>query len=255
MTQLLPLALGATSVLVARERHTRQQAERLAAALLETLLNAIDANDRVTGAPVRRVARYALILADAADLDEATQHQVERVALFHDIGKIHEALFDIIHEDTRLTPAEKAEIATHTTRGAEVLRPLAAFYPELPEGVLAHHECWDGSGYPRRLRGDEIPIAARIVAIADTFDAVTHRRRYSAGRSPAVGADVIAKGAGSQFDPDLAHLFLCPPVFACVQETLRECVRERPRDDRRGRRQLRAPDIPFRWRSRIENEA
>ena len=253
MPPVLPLALGAatSSILVARERRTRQQAERLAAALLETLLNAIDANDPVTGAHVRRVARYALILADAADLDETTQRSVERVALFHDIGKIHEALFDIIHDDTALTAEDRQAIATHPIRGAEVLKPLEAFYPDLSEGVLAHHERWDGTGYPRGLRGDAIPLAARIVAIADTFDAVTHSRRYHEGASAGAAGEVIARGAGTQFDPHLADLFLYPPVFRCIEEARR--TGPRPRNARGDRRRARpatipAPNIPFRWR-------
>ena len=253
--RLLSIAFGAaaTSVL-AQEHRTRQQAERLAAALLETLLNAIDANDHQTGAHVRRVARYALILADAADLNEAAQRSVERVALFHDIGKIHEALFDIIHDGNRLTPEECKAISTHPARGAEVLEPLAAFYPDLAEGVLAHHERWDGNGYPRGLRGTEIPLAARIVAIADTYDAVTHSRRYRSGKDVQVGASVIAEGAGTQFDPELADLFLCPPVFRCVKDAMRESTRSSkrvPGDRRRGSQPAAAPDIPFRWRAVI----
>src|SRR5438046_1370984 len=105
---------------LARERRARQSVERLAAATLETLLNAIEANDAQTGSHVRRVAMYALIIADATGLDERERKEVERVALFHDIGKIHEALFDITHEPRRLTTAERREIATHPVRGAEV---------------------------------------------------------------------------------------------------------------------------------------
>src|SRR5262249_26180759 len=147
----------------AHARRGQQAVERFAAAALETLLNAIEANDAETGMHVRRVAACALIIADAAGLDERAKRAVERVALFHDIGKIHEALFDIIHEPKRLTAAERRAVATHPARGAEVLAPLAAFYPELPSGVLAHHERWDGKGYPRGLRGRRIPLEARIV--------------------------------------------------------------------------------------------
>src|SRR5919112_1535030 len=134
------------------------------------------------GPYVRRVACYALTLAEAADLDPKARLTIERVALFHDIGKIHEALFDIIHDQSTLTPEEWNAIATHPRRGANVLAPLSSFYPDLAEGVLSHHERWDGTGYPRRLRGRQIPLEARVVAIADTFDAVSHSRRYQKGR-------------------------------------------------------------------------
>src|SRR5690349_14604484 len=121
MRSILATAAGIlTGVLFIRERRRREAAERFAAASLESLLNAIDANEPDTGSHVRRVAAYALVLADAAQLDEHEQRVVERVALFHDIGKIDEALFDIIHEDTHLTPAERRAIATHPNRGAAV---------------------------------------------------------------------------------------------------------------------------------------
>ena len=105
------------------------------------------------------------------------------MALFHDVGKVHEALFDITHDDHILSAAERQEIATHPQRGANVVAPLSLFYPDLGDGVLAHHERWDGTGYPRGLRGTEIPLAARIVAVADTFDAITHHRHYDMARS------------------------------------------------------------------------
>jgi HD-GYP domain-containing protein (c-di-GMP phosphodiesterase class II) len=152
-------------------------ATRLAAVAFESLLHAIDANDPETGAHVRRVAAYAVILARAADETTASQRRVERVALFHDIGKINGALFDVMRGFAGLTAAERRLIATHTDRGAEVVAPLASFYPELPAGVRAHHEWWNGRGYPQRLRGYAIPIEARIVSIVDVFDALTHQRR------------------------------------------------------------------------------
>jgi HD-GYP domain-containing protein (c-di-GMP phosphodiesterase class II) len=243
-------AAAAAAALLRHEQATRTATERFAAAALETLLNAIDANDAQTGAHVRRVATYSLILADAADLSEHECKSIERVALFHDIGKIHEALFDIIHDDDRLTAAERREIDTHPIRGAKVLAPLDGFYPELAEGVLSHHERWDGRGYPRGLKGPRIPLAARVVTIADTFDAITHRRRYSDGRSIAVAREALLEGRGTQFDPDLIDLFLFPPVFARVTAAARKAVRwRRPeKQRRRGRDEKNVPDITFRWR-------
>jgi HD-GYP domain-containing protein (c-di-GMP phosphodiesterase class II) len=251
MRSTLAIAAGiATGVLLVRARNRQQTAERFAAATLESLLNAIDANDAETGAHVRRVAAYSLVLADAAQLDEHHNKIVERVALFHDIGKIHEALFDIIHEHSNLTPTERRAIVTHPKRGADVLAPLAPFYPDLAEGVLAHHERWDGNGYPNKLRGKEIPLAARIVTLADTFDAVTHNRRYRDGKAPGSAADIIAAGRGSQFDPELVDLMLLPPVFAQMVAQERDFSRKprRVRGDRRHGRHEGAPDVTFRWR-------
>src|SRR3954468_23297051 len=98
------------------EHIRRKSAERLAAAALETLLNAIEAADHETGQHLRRVARYALILGDAADLDPHQMRAVERIALFHDIGKIHEALLDVVHDGARLSPEERRAIFTHPRR-------------------------------------------------------------------------------------------------------------------------------------------
>jgi HD-GYP domain-containing protein (c-di-GMP phosphodiesterase class II) len=244
------VAAAAGATLLRHELRGRQAAERIAAASLESLLKAIDANDPETGVHVRRVASYALILADAAGLDEHEQRSVERVALFHDIGKIHEALFDIIHDDSELSPQERKAIATHPQRGADVLAPLCGFYPDLPSGVLSHHERWDGAGYPRRLKGRRIPLSARVVSIADTFDAVTHARRYRDGRSVEKASEVILEGRGTQFDPELVDLFVLPPVFARIVATWREVSRWRqPVLTRRtGKDEPDVPDITFRWR-------
>ena len=243
-------AAAAGALLLRHELKGRQTAERIAAASLESLLKAIDANDPDTGAHVRRVASYSLVLADAAGLDEREKRSVERVALFHDIGKIHQALFDIVHDDHRLSPADRRAIATHPQRGAEVLSPLCGFYPDLPSGVLSHHERWDGTGYPRRLKGRRIPLSARVVAIADTFDAVTNSRRYRDGRSVEHAGEVILEGRGTQFDPELVDLFLFPPVFARILATARSVVNwQGPvRTRRTGRDEDEVPDITFRWR-------
>jgi putative two-component system response regulator len=252
MLRYFGFAVGAVGgALLIRERQRRLVAERLAAAVLETLLRAIDANDADTGAHVRRVARYALILADAADLSERELRNVERVALFHDVGKIDAALFDIIHEDAKLTDEEREAIRTHPDRGANVLAPLAAFYPELSRGVVAHHERWDGTGYPRALRGTAIPIAARIVTIADAFDAITFGRRYRSARSADEAAQKLMEGRATQFDPDLIDLFLSPPVFEQVVDVL--CTDGAPRPRRAQRRPAKAdnppPKLSFRWRT------
>jgi HD-GYP domain-containing protein (c-di-GMP phosphodiesterase class II) len=246
-------AIISTAIALVHGHDIALKFERLGAAALETLLNAIDANDPVTGAHVRRVARYALVLADAMGVDSHTCHTVERVALFHDIGKIHEALFDVMHEDHKLDRREWREVRTHPARGAKVLAPLASFYPDLPKGVLAHHERWDGSGYPKRLSKKRIPLAARIVAIADTFDAITHSRRYRAGRSLEIGITLIGEGRGTQFDPELVDLFLMPPVIASIRAEMRRAKlldrSPQPRKRPHSGDQVDAPDVSFRWRN------
>jgi HD-GYP domain-containing protein (c-di-GMP phosphodiesterase class II) len=241
---------GSAGALLIHERRARDRAERLSAATLETLLNAIDANDAETGAHVRRVAAYAQVLGDAAGFDEHTMRSVERVALFHDIGKLHEALTDIFHDPAKLTLEERRAVRTHPFRGEQVLEPLVAFYPDLGKGVAAHHERWNGTGYPRQLKGKRIPLAARVVAISDSFDAITHCRRYSAAKSMAEAVAAIANGRGTQFDPELVDLFLSPLVIADVERTMREAhsPKRKKKGNRRGRENHPAPDIKFRWR-------
>jgi HD-GYP domain-containing protein (c-di-GMP phosphodiesterase class II) len=247
------LALGsAVGVLLVRQRRDSRRSARLAAAALETLLNAIDANDAETGAHVRRVAAYSMILARAARVGEPTVRSVERVALFHDIGKIHAALFDLVHdEDADVTADERRLIATHPQRGADVLEPLSFFYPELAEGVLSHHERWDGSGYPRCLAGEDIPLEARIVAITDTFDAITHHRRYRRAQRIEDALHAIADGSGTQFDPLLVSLFLQTDVRGRIRQVARQHPPPRrgpQNEERRQHEKAKAPDIPFRWR-------
>jgi putative nucleotidyltransferase with HDIG domain len=251
---ILAGAGAAAAALIMRERKRRRQAERFAAAALESLLRAIDANDPETGAHVRRVAEYSLIIADALGVSAPEQRIIEFTALFHDIGKIHEALFDIVHGPRRLTVAERRAIATHPERGAEVLAPIATFHPDLAEAVLAHHEMWNGAGYPRGLKGRRIPLAARVVMIADTFDAITRRRRYRGGRSTKIAAATLLEGRGTQFDPDLVDLILLPPVFDRITRAHRIAARRGdalPRHRKSGGTE-RAPKIDIRWRSRSE---
>lgn len=242
---------AAAGALYYRERRDRTALERLGAATLESLLDAIDANNAETGAHVRRVAEYALYLARAADMDERQQRSVERIALFHDIGKIDGAISDIVNDAKRLDEVEREAVTRHPRKGADVLRPLAAFYPDLPEGVLCHHERWDGDGYPRGLKGELIPLEARVVSIADTFDAVTHARPYSHARTLETAANIITEGRATQFDPDLVDLFLSPPVLNDVAKAMRRLnTPQRARSKRRHNgTAAEVPDITFRWRT------
>lgn len=249
MLPIIQFAAGAAAALIyLRQRRIYRQALRLGSATLETLLNAIDANDADTGIHVRRVAQYALELADAAGFTEREKRSVERVALFHDIGKIHEALFDILHDPAKLSPEDREKVMTHPRRGADVLGPLCAFYPDLAAGVLAHHERWDGTGYPRGLKGRRIPQAARIVAIVDAFDAITHSRHYSRARSLSTAREALLAGRGTQFDPDLVDLFLSPMVQECVANFRLAPGGRGKKHNRRGERVQGAPDLTFRWR-------
>ena len=240
---------AAAAIVLLRREQTRRATERFAAAALETVLNAIDANDPETGAHVRRVAAYSLILGEAAELSEHECKSIERVALFHDIGKIHQALIDIVRDDQPLGPEDRRAIATHPAVGANVLAPLTGFYPDLADGVLSHHERWDGKGYPRGLKGLRIPLASRVVAVADTFDALTHGRRYRDAEPTEAARKVLLEGRGTQFDPEFVDLFLFPPIFERVLDAEHQIVTWTPPvQKRRSRHDENVPDITFRWR-------
>lgn len=244
------LVSAAAGALLIRERRIRRRLERLGAAALEALLDAIDANNPETGAHVRRVASFSLIIADAADLDDHEGHVIERVALFHDIGKLDGAVSDIVQAQTKLTAEEWEAVRTHPQRGADVLKPLSGFFPGLPRGVVAHHERWDGNGYPRGLKGPEIPLSARVVAIADTFDAITHSRSYSRAKSFEAATLQIANGRGEQFDPALVDVFMLPPVLKRIAKAMKstDSPRRLNKQRRKPREAQPTPDINFRWR-------
>jgi putative two-component system response regulator len=201
---------------------------------------------------VRRVAGYSLMIAEALGVDEQSRRTIELTALFHDVGKIHEALFDIVHDPDRLTPNERRAIHRHPILGAEVLAPIANFHPRLAEAVLSHHERWDGKGYPRGLRGERIPLAARVVAIADTFDVVTYGRAYRDGRTADKAGEILAEGRETQFDPSFIDLVLFPPVFVRLMHAQRTYAKRAipQRRSRRGRVESSAPKVKVRWRTR-----
>jgi HD-GYP domain-containing protein (c-di-GMP phosphodiesterase class II) len=127
-------------------------------------------------------------------------------ALHHDIGKVA-VRRDLLRKSGPLSLDEFAEIRTHPSAGAELLLPLRAARHALPY-VLFHHERWDGTGYPSRVRGRAIPLEARLLAVADAFDAMTSPRPYRHALTPELALLELASCAGSQFDPEIAELFL-----------------------------------------------
>lgn len=171
-----------------------------------------------------RVASVSAGLAAAIGLDWGQVESIRVTAQIHDLGKI--SIPDaILHKPARLTDEEFAVIRRHPAVGE---RLLGAF-PELHfarSGVLSHHERWDGQGYPSRVGGDEIPIASRIIAVADTFDAMCTARPYSTARPPRDAIHEIIRCAGSQFDPNVATAF----ADSFCTETWEATLQERSHD-------------------------
>ena len=173
---------------------------------IQTLAAAVDARDAYTRGHSDRVAEYARRLAEAMGLPPERVERIHTIGTLHDVGKI--AIPDaVLLKPGPLTPEERTIMESHSIRSEEVIRNVPALAATLP-GIRHHHERWDGRGYPDGLAGDAIPLEARLLALADTFDALTSDRPYRRGWSHGRALTEIERCSGAQFDPDLVPLFL-----------------------------------------------
>jgi len=173
---------------------------------ITTLARTIDAKSPWTAGHSERVSQMSVALARVMGLSEVELERLYRGGLLHDIGKIGVPL-TIIDKKGRLTDEEMAVMKSHVTIGARILEPLTALEDVLPI-VLYHHERFDGKGYEAGLAGTDIPLLARILCVADSYDAMRSDRPYRTGRSPDETLEEIALCAGSQFDPDAVEAFV-----------------------------------------------
>jgi putative nucleotidyltransferase with HDIG domain len=171
---------------------------------IEGLAKAIDKMDRYTAGHSDRVAVYAMFLARALGLSTVDIEVVRQSALMHDIGKIGCVLN--LNKPGKLTSDEYEVFKKHPVYGRDILDPIKFLHPLIP-GVHLHHERWDGRGYPLRMKGNEIPIIARIIAVADTYDAMTSDRSYRRALPHEVAIAEIERCSGTQFDPEVAATF------------------------------------------------
>jgi diguanylate cyclase (GGDEF)-like protein/putative nucleotidyltransferase with HDIG domain len=173
---------------------------------IEALAIAIDAKDEVTHDHVHRVQIYAIGLARQFGLSDGEIEALKAGALLHDIGKL--AVPDyILNKPDKLTVAEFDKMKVHTIVGAEILTRVGFPYPVVPV-VRHHHERWDGRGYPDGLRGEDIPITARILSVVDCFDAVREDRQYRKAMTREQAIDLIKSSAGTMYDPDVVCVFI-----------------------------------------------
>ena len=183
-----------------------QEIEQAYVATVKILAAAIEARDPYTLGHSTRVAQLATALAREAGLSPEEIETIEIACLFHDVGKIR--IPDVIlHKKGQLDPEEIQEMRKHPEYGAEILSKAPCLYKYIP-AVRHHHEWYNGHGYPDRLSGGEIPLAAAIIALADSFDAITSDRPYRKALGQEEALEVIAKNAGKQFHPELASLFI-----------------------------------------------
>ncbi|MHB1414288.1 MAG: HD-GYP domain-containing protein [Chloroflexota bacterium] len=168
---------------------------------ISALASAIEVNDPYTMGHSRRVAAISRGLAKEMELAADVREAVEVAALLHDVGKIGISP-SVLRKLGRLTQAERTEVRSHPVLGALVLREVKALGDVAPS-VLYHHEWWDGSGYPYGLRGEEIPLPARVIAVADAYEVITSGRPYRAARQPEEAMAEMKRMAGRQFDPEV----------------------------------------------------
>jgi len=206
---LLYLAYVAVSTYVGRierERRRVQDLSHLHLEALEALASAIDAKDQLAPGHIRRVQHFATALAQRSGMSEPEVRGVQTAAMLHDIGKI--AIPEqILSKPGPLTPAELQKVRTHPKLGADIVASIPFPYPVIPL-ILCHHERWDGKGYPAGLKGDDIPLGARILALADSFDVMMTERPYQPAATYEQAVSRLRDESGKAFDPNLVEQFL-----------------------------------------------
>ena len=174
--------------------------------MIQALAGTVDAKDRYTNGHSMRVAKYASEIAMRMGLSQQEQENIYYTGMLHDIGKIG-VPDEIINKPGRLTDEEFAIIKTHPVIGSEILKNITEI-PGMYLGTRGHHERYDGKGYPDGLAGEEIPLQARIIAVADSYDAMTSHRSYRKLLPQEVVRREIEQGKGTQFDPEIADIML-----------------------------------------------
>jgi putative nucleotidyltransferase with HDIG domain len=197
----------AMSMALGLDRHQLvERHEGLFLQTVTTLAQAVEMRDQYTGNHTQRVTAYALLLAEEMGLSDTDRRRLQVATLLHDIGKI--AIDDqILRKPGRLSDPEFDRMKTHVLRGSEIVQMIPGLMWALPV-VRGHHERWDGRGYPDGLKGEQIPLTARVVAVADAFDAMTSDRPYRVGMPAARAFAELEAGAGTHFDPECVAAFV-----------------------------------------------
>ena len=187
--------------------HALHKAQVLTKEVVVSLARTVDAKDTYTSGHSNRVAEYSRELALGLGMSADEAENIYQVALLHDMGKIG-VPDEIINKTSSLTDEEFEIIKSHTKIGSEIVENMGDEIPHIMEGVRWHHERYDGKGYPDGLAGEEIPLAARIIGVADSYDAMSSNRSYRQALPQDVVRREIEQGAGTQFDPKIAALML-----------------------------------------------
>ena len=185
--------------------HALESAREMYVATMKSLAHVVEAKDPTTRGHLDRTAHYGLALARKVDPELAARPEVAYGFFLHDIGKVG-IPESILCKTSPLTELEWVVMRSHPNQGARIVEPIP-FMGEAVEIVRSHHERFDGSGYPLGLAGEEIPLSARIFAIADSFDAMTSDRPYRSALSTETAVKEILAGSGTQFDPTCVEAF------------------------------------------------
>jgi cyclic di-GMP phosphodiesterase len=204
-----------------QERARSLELHRSYTATVRALSNAVDARDPYTGKHAERVAAYAMEIARCLGVSLTESPEFEFGFLLHDIGKV--AIPDsILNKPGKLSDSERALMAQHPVIGAEIVGEIG-FLAEAAAVVRSHHERWDGRGYPDGLAGEDIPLAARVFAVADVLDALTSDRPYRPASPLSTAREMICAEAGRQFDPQVVEAFRAVPdsIFERIASEIR----------------------------------
>ena len=205
--QLLGLAVLVVPLFFVRHmHHMNLQLERVNKELLELMVKAIEARDPYTSGHSLRVCEYARSMARDLGLSTKQIDQIESAALLHDVGKIYEEFAPLLRKEGKLTPDERMLMQRHPARSAELAATIGEFRGPVAVAIRHHHENYDGSGYPDGLASESIPLASRIIMIADTMDAMTTDRPYRKALTFERVLEELRKFSGKQFDPKLVDL-------------------------------------------------
>jgi len=207
------LALCALIIGLRLTYQSKHQLETTNKELLELFVQTVEFRDPYTSGHSQRVRRFSRIIAEVLELPSKDIERISKAALLHDVGKIHEIFAPILMKPGRLTAEERAIMELHPIKSAELVAKISELQDIVP-AVRHHHENWDGTGYPDRLQGREIPLGSRIIMFADTIDAMTTDRPYRKALGEAEVRAELVKFRGVQFDPDICDALLASSDFA-----------------------------------------
>jgi len=205
--QLLGLAIVVFPLFLVRQLYQMNlQLQEELEEKLELMVKAMEARDPYTSGHSRRVSEYALAIARELHLPATELDSIKRAALLHDVGKIYEEFAPLLRKEGKLTPEEMMTMRTHVVRSAQLVATAGRLRGPVEAMIKHHHENFDGTGYPEGLSGEDIPMGARIIMIADTIDAMTTDRPYRRAMTFMRAVEELEKYAGRQFDPQLVKV-------------------------------------------------